>query len=100
MIDRFVVPHGPRASFVEASGAVQNILKGVPGFVEGFIYETLDESGNCLFVTTVVWTDGGAFELAKELVAQMLRELGLNPAEKMRALNVQVERGEDQRKPF
>jgi predicted ester cyclase len=100
VIDRFVVPRGSRTSFVEASGAVQNILKGVPGFVEGFVYETPDESGDCLFVTTVVWTDEGAFELAKELVAQKLRQLGLNPAEKMRALNVQIERGVFERTPF
>jgi len=40
VIDRFVVPRGSRASFVETSGTVQNILKGVPGFVEGFVYES------------------------------------------------------------
>jgi heme-degrading monooxygenase HmoA len=85
---------------VEASGTVQNILKGVPGFVEGYVYETSNENGDCLFATTVVWKDEGAFELAKELVAQKLRELGLNTAEKMRELNVQIDRGVYERTPF
>jgi hypothetical protein len=44
--------------------------------------------------------DEGAFELAKELVAQKLRELGLNTAEKMRELNVQIDRGVYERTPF
>jgi heme-degrading monooxygenase HmoA len=100
VIDRFVVPREARAAFVETSGTVQNILKGLPGFVEGFVYEQVHENGDSGFVTTVVWRDERAFELAKEHVAQKLRERGVNPAEKMRELNIQIERGGYERTPF
>ena len=100
VIDRFVVPRESRGSFVQTSVTIQNILKDVPGFVEGFVYESPHENGDFLFVTTVVWKDQEAFERAKELVAQKMRASGLNPGEKMKALNVQIERGIYERTPF
>jgi predicted SnoaL-like aldol condensation-catalyzing enzyme len=100
VIDRFVVPRRSRAPFVQTSGAVQDVVKGMPGFVEGFVYENSDADGVCLFVSTVVWKDQEAFELAKTLVPRKLQELGLNPAETMQKLDVQLERGVYERTPF
>ena len=51
-------------------------------------------------MTTAVWKDEEAFEAAKRLIAQRLQALALNPAKKMRALNVQIERGVYDRTAF
>ena len=39
LIDAFVVPDESKAEFLETSRAIQDVLKRLPGFVEGFLYE-------------------------------------------------------------
>jgi len=100
LIDTFVVPDESRAGLLETSRAIQNLLKTLPGFVEGFVYEKTAGDGRYSVVTTAVWKDNDAFENAKKAVPGRLQALGINPQEKMRALNVQVERGVYTRSPY
>ena len=93
LIDAFVVPDESRAALLETSRAVQNVLKTLPGFVEGFVYEKRMGDGRHNIVTTAVWKDESAFESARAVVPIKLRELGIDPAGTMKALNVQIERG-------
>jgi hypothetical protein len=100
LVDMFVVPQESRAAFLETSRTIQDILKTLPGFVEGFVYEKQEGNGRCNILTTAVWESEKAFDDAKKIVADKLHALGLNPAEVMRALNVQIERGVYGRRPY
>ena len=57
------------------------------------MYEQRGGDGRHNIVTTAVWKDEGAFENAKEVVPEKLRAPGINPADTMKGLNVQIERG-------
>jgi hypothetical protein len=65
----------------------------LPDFIEGFVYEKQEGDGPFNVITTAVWKDQEAFDEAKKYVAHKLQALGLNPAEKMRARNVQIQGG-------
>jgi antibiotic biosynthesis monooxygenase (ABM) superfamily enzyme len=93
LIDTFVVPDESKAEFLETSRAIQDVLKRLPGFVEGFLHEKRAEDGRYDIVTTAVWEDEKAFENAKRVMRTRLQELNINPAARMKALNVQIERG-------
>ena len=60
---------------------------------EGFVYEKRAGDGGHNVVTTTVWKDEQAFENARRAVAARLHVLGIDAAEKMKALGVQIERG-------
>ena len=93
LVDHFIVPEESRAAFLAVSRKIQDILKTLPGFVEGFVYEKREGDGPYNVMTTAVWKDQEAFEEAKKHVSQKLQALGFNPGEKMRGLNVRIERG-------
>ena len=93
LIDSFVVPDASKPALLETSRVIQDALKTLPGFVEGFVYEKRAGEGSHNVVTTTVWQDEAAFENAKRAMPARLQGLGLNPAERMKALGVQIERG-------
>ena len=93
LIDTFAVPDGSKAEFLETSRAIQDVLERLPGFVEGFLHEKRAGDGRYDIVTTAVWEDEKAFENAKRVMPARLQELKINPAARMKALNVQIERG-------
>src|SRR5215471_13403758 len=64
LIDAFVVPDESKAEFLETSRAIQDVLKRLPGFIEGFLHEKRAEDGRYDIVTTAVWEDEKAFEKA------------------------------------
>jgi heme-degrading monooxygenase HmoA len=100
LIDKFMVPEVSRAEFLETSRRIQEVLKTLPGFVEGFVYEKGDGASPGDVVTIAVWQSEGAYDKAKKAMAVKLQELGLNPPEIMRRLNVQIERGVYNRSPY
>lgn|SRR5215813_9876354 len=100
LIDKFAVPKESRVAFLETSRKIQSVLKTLPGFVEGFIYEKRDGAGHDDIITTAVWDTEEAYDNAKKSMAGRFQELGLNPQEIMRSLNVQVERGVYGRSPY
>jgi len=93
LIDKFTVPEDSRAAFIETSRRIQDVVKTLPGFVEGFVYGKKEGAGRDNIVTTAVWETEDAYNNAKKAMAVKLQDLGLNPQEVMRRLNVQMERG-------
>src|SRR5262245_18357388 len=100
VIAAFIVPDESKPSFRETSRAVQNVLKTLPGLVEGYLYEKSAGDGQYNVVTTAVWKDERAFDHAKRGVPARLNELGIDPMEKMKALNARLERAVYLRTPW
>src|SRR5215475_7063947 len=93
LIDKFVVREESRAAFLEVSRRIQGVLKTLPGFVEGFVYEKREGAGRDDVITIAVWKTEDAYNDARKAMGIKLQELGLDPQEIMRRLNVQMERG-------
>ncbi len=55
LIDTFIVSEESKPALLEASRTIQGILKTLPGFVEGFVYEKRSGGGPYNIVTTAVW---------------------------------------------
>jgi|SRR5215472_10129323 len=100
LIDKFVVPEESRLRFLETSREIQGVLKTMPGFVEGFVYEKREGTERDNIMTIAVWATEGAYKDAKKAMPGKLQELGLDPREVMRRLNVQIERGVYSRSPY
>jgi heme-degrading monooxygenase HmoA len=65
----------------------------LPGFVEGFAYESTD-GGSCYnVVTTAVWKDEDAYQNAKKSAAEEFQRIGFNPPEIMKKLNAENREG-------
>jgi heme-degrading monooxygenase HmoA len=65
----------------------------LPGFVEGFVYESTDGGSRHNVVTTAVWKDADAYQNAKKSAAEEFERIGFNPPEIMKKLKVEIERG-------
>ena len=100
LIDTFIVPEESRSPLLEASRTIQSIVKTLPGFVEGFVYEKRSGGGPYNIVTTAVWESEEAYNAAKTAMAARFEAIGLNPPEIMRALKVQIDRGVYVRTPY
>jgi heme-degrading monooxygenase HmoA len=66
LIDKFIVPEESKAPFLERAHHVQSILRTLPGFVEGFLYEKGDGESRYNYMTTVVWEKRGSPRKRKE----------------------------------
>lgn len=100
LIDKFIVPEESRQAFLDASRTIQAILKTLPGFVEGFVYEKTEGDGRQNILTTAVWASEEAYVNARKAVAAALQTRGLNPQEIMKGLDIEVERGVYERTPY
>lgn len=100
LIDTFIVSEESRPALLEASRTIQGILKTLPGFVEGFVYEKRSGGGPYNIVTTAVWESEEAYTAARTATEARFQAIGLNPPEIMRALDVQVDRGVYVRTPY
>lgn len=97
LIDLFTVPEAARAAFLEQTNIARNVVKTLPGFVEGAIYERQGTGAEFAVLTVVVWASEAAFEQAKATVAETYRQIGFNPQATMQALNVELVRATYQR---
>lgn len=92
LIDKFIVPEESKVAFLTEVRKSSAFLRTLPGFIEGFVYERADGRSHNV-VTTAVWKDEEAFQNAKESAAEEFQRIGFNPAEIMRVLKVEIERG-------
>jgi len=100
LIDEFIVPEESRAAFLEAARKTQSLIKSLPGFVEGFLYEKKDGESHHNFLTTAVWENEEAIENAKRVVASEFQKRGFNPQELRKKLNIDGVRSTYQRSPY
>ena len=92
LIDKFIVPEESKAAFLTEVRKSSAFLRTLPGFIEGFVYESAD-GGSHNVVTIAVWKDEEAFQNAKKSAAEEFQRIGFNPPEIMRKLKVEIERG-------
>jgi len=100
LIDLFTVPEAALPEFLEAAGKLPPLLRTLPGYVEGWIYQVQDGPTAYNVVTTAVWENQQAFENAAERAQEEYRRIGFDPHEVVKRLNVKMERGIFERRPY
>jgi heme-degrading monooxygenase HmoA len=100
VIDSLVVPGQSKEMFLQRVRQSAEILKKLPGFVEGYVYDKKSGEGDINIVTTAVWEDEEALENAKKAIVTEFRKQGTNPAEIMKSLRVQASRSIYTRSPY
>jgi heme-degrading monooxygenase HmoA len=100
LIDEFIVPEESKAEFLERARTVQSLLRTLPGFVEGFLYEKRDGESRHNFLTTAVWENEEAIENARRIVAAEFQKRGFNPQETRQRLKVEGVRSTYQRSAY
>lgn len=100
LIDKFIVPKESIAAFLKEIRRSSSILRTIPGFIEGFIYEKRDGTSRHNVVTTAVWRNEEAFEKAKEAAKAEFQKIGFNPPEIMARLKIEMERGVYERSSY
>jgi heme-degrading monooxygenase HmoA len=92
LIDKFRVPEEAKAKFLEQVHRSAALLRTLPGFVEGYVYERTDGESRHNIMTSAVWKDEEAFQNARKNTAEAFKKIGFKPAEIMQNLNVEIER--------
>ena len=100
LIDKFVVPEESKSKFLQEVHKSAALLRTLPGFVEGFVYEKTDGESRQNIVTTAVWKDEEAFENARKSAAEEFKKIGFNPPAIMKDLRVEMERAVYRRTPY
>ncbi len=100
LIDRFTVPAEARNEFVETSNRAQSIVKTLPGFVEGYLFEQSSGDSHHNFITIAVWESEAAYDSARAVVPTEYQKHGFYPQETLQRLQVAVIRSVYDRKPY
>jgi len=93
LVDSFIVPEANRDAFLQRVHQSAEILKSLPGFLEGHIYVKKAGDSELNVVTTALWKDEEAFKNAGVVMAGEYRKQGKAPTEIMKELGVRVSRG-------
>jgi heme-degrading monooxygenase HmoA len=100
LIDKFIVPEESKTAFLEAVRESASVLRTLPGFVEGFVYERTEGESRHNVVTTAVWKDEESFNNAKRSASEEFKKIGFNPQQIMSDLRVEMERAVYKRPPY
>jgi len=100
LIDRFIVPEESKAKFLEEVRRSAAVLRTLPGYVEGYVYEKTDGESRNNVVTSAVWKDEEAYQNAKKTAAEEFKKIGFHPPEIMKALKVEMDRAIYRRSPY
>jgi|SRR5882672_4409728 len=66
LIDKFIVPEEARAKFLEEVHRSAALLRTLPGFVEGYVYERTDGESRDNIMMSAAWKRGGISERQEE----------------------------------
>src|SRR5581483_7631148 len=100
LIDKFNVPEESKATFLEAARKSAAVLRTLPGYVEGYIYQMTAGESRYNIVTTAVWESEDAFANAKKTAAAEFQKIGFNPQEIMAKLKVEIDRAVYERSSY
>jgi hypothetical protein len=100
LIDQFIVPEAVVEEFLRHVHFSTSVVRARTGFVEGNVYRRAAGDGRVNVVTTAAWVSEGAMEEAKHSIQHEFAQIGFNPAEIMKHLGVQIERGIYHRAPY
>jgi heme-degrading monooxygenase HmoA len=100
LIDVFIVPEESKAACLAISRRVQQLLKTLPGFVEGFVYEKQSGESRYNVITTAVWENEEAFENAKAAVAAEFQKRGFDRQAAAKDLRIESLRAVYERSPY
>jgi heme-degrading monooxygenase HmoA len=100
LIDLFKVSTEARNEFVETSNRAQSIVKALPGFVEGYLFEESSGESSYRFITIAVWESEAAYEQARAAVPIEYQKHGFNPQEILKRLDIDVTRAVYDRTPY
>jgi heme-degrading monooxygenase HmoA len=91
-IDKFTIPQQAKQEFTEKMNINRAFIKSLPGFIADSAYERIDENGNLICITVVIWASEQALNEAKAAVQAEYQRIGFNPAELLTRLNITMER--------
>ncbi len=100
LIDMFSVPEAAVPEFLEAAGKLPPLLRTLPGYVEGWIFQSREADSRVNVVTTAVWEDAAAFDNAKARAQEACKRINFDPQEVIARLNVTMTRATYQRAPY
>lgn len=78
-VDKFVVPAGALATFVEQMQHIQRLLRTQPGCVRATVLKQTGGSGEFNVLTLVEWESDAAVAAAQEAVQQKFAQEGFDP---------------------
>lgn len=96
-VDLFIVPKESEEAFKEESNMVRDIIKNIPGLVDGYLYEKLNGDSEYNFITTAVWESEEAFENAGKRIWAAFQKQSFNPQEAHEKLHIKRIRSEYKR---
>ncbi len=92
LIDTFIVPEKSKSEFSAKVKQSADYLRTLPGYVEGFVYEKTEGDSPHNLVTTAVWESEEAFGPARKAAAAHFQQVGFNPQEVVKRLEVEMKR--------
>jgi heme-degrading monooxygenase HmoA len=99
-VHELFVPKESQAEFLESARRSAALIKGLPGFIEGFLYEKKEGESRFNFMTIAVWESEEAYENAKAAVTLDNKQRGYNPQETTQRLGIEREQTIFQRSSF
>jgi len=100
LIDMFSVPEAALPEFLEAAGKLPPLLRTLPGYIEGWIFQSREPDDRINVVTTAVWENAAAFDNARARAQAEYKRLNFDPHEVIARLNVTMSRGTYRRAPY
>lgn len=101
LIDTFIIPRGSKDAFLARARRVQDFVKTLPGFIEGFVYEQCNNGESQHHILTIaVWESEEAIEHAKRAVAEKNHQQGINLQEVTTQLGIELTRAVYDRTPY
>lgn len=93
-IDKVSIPKRSRDEFMKQMKATNTIIKTLPGYIRGEMFEQFKSDGNSVILTIAVWENEEKLNMAKVSIQNEFKRIGFNPMEFFNRLNIKMEREE------